>query len=52
MKTKTKDILKILFPIIVIGQLAYLINMQSKDKGFQCVAVKTRMVCREIKIKM
>jgi len=43
--------LKIIFPIIIIGQLTAIIISVNWDRAFQCKMVNPYLICKQLKIK-
>jgi len=43
--------MKILLPLIIIGQLTAILLIVQKDRAFQCKTVSPYLICRQIKIK-
>lgn len=50
MDRKAKSILKIAVPVVILVQLTAIIFILNRDKAFKCMASKTMMVCKQMKI--
>ena len=51
MNRKTKLILKIADPVVIVMQLTAIIFSLNKDKALSCKAVGNYFVCKQIKLK-
>jgi hypothetical protein len=51
MNSKTKIILKVVVPVAILVQLTTIIFLLNKDKAFSCRAIKSYMVCKQVKLK-
>jgi len=51
MNRKAKSILKIAVPFVIIGQLVAVIFILNTDKAFSCRAIKSYMVCKQVKLE-
>ena len=48
---KTKSILNIAVPVVIVMQLSAIIFSLNKDKALSCKAVGDYFVCKQIKLK-
>ena len=51
MDRKTKSIIKIAVPIVIVMQLTAILFSLNKDKALSCKAVGDYFVCKQIKLK-
>ena len=51
MNRKTKSILKIAVPVVILIQLTAIIFSLNKEKALSCNAVGDYFVCKQIKLK-
>ena len=51
MDRKTKSILKIAVPVVIVMQLTAIIFSLNKEKALSCKAVGNYFVCKEVKLK-
>ena len=51
MDRKTKSILKIAVPVVIVMQLTAILFSLNRDKALSCRAVGDYFVCKQIKLK-
>ena len=51
MDRKTKSIIKIAVPIVIVMQLTAILFSLNKDKALSCKAVGNYFVCKQFKLK-